>query len=183
MAVIDKLKRAWNAFSSQQDSGVIPPTSWGTPTFGGTNPSQYVPRGITNERTIVASIYNRISIDVADVVIRHIKNNAQMQYEQDVRSALQACLTYSPNLDQGPRQFRQDIVSSLFDNGVAAIVPIDVVDNPNNDDIFDIFSMRVGRVVQWFPEHVRVECYNEKSGKREEVTLSKNFVAIVENPF
>jgi len=134
------------------------------------------------ERSIVASVYTRIGIDVAAIDLRHVEIDDIDRYVKDMKSKLQNALQIEPNLDQGPRAFRQDIVQTMFDHGVAAIVPIDTTVDPETNEFFDIHTMRVGRVVQWFPDKVRVEVYNEQTGQREELTLSKRYVALVENP-
>jgi hypothetical protein len=118
------------------------------------------------------------------VVIKHVKVDDQKRYVDDMDTAFNDCLTIEPNLDQGPRAFRQDIAMTLFDKGVAAIVPVDTSVNPNTNEFFDIYSMRVGEITAWFPRHVRVSVYNdqENKGLREEVVLRKDSIAIVENP-
>jgi putative sterol carrier protein len=123
-----------------------------------------------------------MSIDVSDVDFRHVSFDDQNRYKEDVESALNAALNLEPNLDQGPRAFRQDIAMTLFDKGSAALVPVDTTTDPTKTEIFDIHTLRVGEIVEWFPKHVKVSVYNEVTGKREEITLEKRFVAIVENP-
>lgn len=177
--VMQRIREAWNAFRSEDV--LQNDYRYGMPQYGGQSPSRPVTR-FSNERSIISSIYTRIAIDVSDVIIRHVENDGFGRYQKDVASALNGCLSLQPNLDQGPRAFRQDIVATMFDEGVAAVVPIDTVTNPNTSDVFDVYSMRVGRVVTWYPQRVRVSCYNEKTGKREDVTLSKDFVALIENP-
>lgn len=135
-----------------------------------------------NERTIVSAIYNRIGIDVAAVSFRHVKFDDSDRYLEDMDSRLNECLTLEPNLDQSPRAFRQDIAMTLFDKGVAALVPVDTSVSPETNETVDIYTLRVGEIVAWYPKHVRVNLYNEKKGKREEITLEKRYVAIVENP-
>jgi hypothetical protein len=176
---MQRIREAWNAFRSEDV--LQNDYRYGMPQYGGQSPSRPVTR-FSNERSIISSIYTRIAIDVSDVIIRHVENDGFGRYQKDVASALNGCLSLQPNLDQGPRAFRQDIVATMFDEGVAAVVPIDTVTNPNTSDVFDVYSMRVGRVVTWYPQRVRVSCYNEKTGKREDVTLSKDFVALIENP-
>lgn len=182
MAVVERVVKAWNAFRSNEN--VRDDYSYGG--AGGvsyTTSSPSRPRlRYFNERSIVSSIYNRISIDVAGVTYRHIKLDEFGRYLTDIKSALNSCLTLEANLDQSPRAFRQDIVMTLFDKGVAALVPVDTVVNPTTNEVFDIYTLRVGEIVAWFPKHVRVSVYNEATGQREEVTLEKRFVAIVENP-
>jgi len=140
------------------------------------------PKRFNNERTIVSSIYTRISIDVAAILIRHIKLDDNDRYLENMQSTLNKCLLLQPNIDQGPRAWRQDICMTLFDKGCAVIVPVDSTVNPDTNQIVDILTMRIGEVTQWFPKHVRVDLYNETSGMREEVVLEKRQVAIVENP-
>ncbi|HKU52891.1 MAG TPA: phage portal protein, partial [Nitrospira sp.] len=123
-----------------------------------------------------------MGIDVAALDIRHVRLDKDDRYEKDMDSGLNYCFKVKPNLDQGPRQFKQDAAMSMFDQGVIAIVPVDTTFDPNNSGSFDIKSLRIGRIVGWRPHKVRVEVYNENSGRREEVTLDKDFVAIAENP-
>lgn len=137
----------------------------------------------TNERTIVTSIYNRIAVDVAAIVLKHIHLDEQDRYDEDIDSDLSHCLLFEPNMDQGPRAFRQDICMTMFDSGVAAIVPVDytiALDDPEQK--FDILSLRVGDIRQWYPRHIKVNLYNEDKGVREEILLEKRVTAIVENP-
>lgn len=182
MAIADRVVKAWNAFRANER--VREDVTYGggsAVSYTTTSPSR--PRlRYYNERSIVSSIYNRISIDVADVAYRHIKLDEKGRYESDIQSNLNGCLTLEANLDQSPRAFRQDIVMTLFDKGVSALVPVDTTVNPNTNEIYDIFTLRVGEIVSWYPKHVRVSVYNEAKGAREEVTLEKRFVAIVENP-
>ncbi len=179
MAIVERMKKAWNAF-------VVTDTPAGfqyTPgaSYSPTSPSR--PRlRIYNERSIISAIYTRIGIDVAGVAIRHVELDDAGRYKADKKSHLNDCLQLEPNIDQSPRAFRQDIIMSLFDKGSAALVPVDTTINPNTNEIFDIYSLRVGEIVNWYPKHVRVSVYNEEKGSREEVTLEKRFVAIVENP-
>lgn len=182
MAIRDRIKRSWNAFRNEQEQERVQespatygPTSWGRPD----RPRLY----ITNERSIIDSIYTRISIDVAEVALRHIVLDDDNRYKEDVKSKLAQCLSLEPNLDQGPTQFRQDIVMTMLDKGVAAIVPVDTDRDPTEDDDFDIHSMRVGDVRDWYPRHVRVNLYNEVKGQRQEIVLDKRTVGIVVNPF
>lgn len=181
MAIIDRIKKSWNAFrnaENERDDYGLYVTS---PYYGSGSPSR--PRlTIYNERSIVSSIYTRISIDVAGLVIKHVKIDADERYLSDVPSSLNECLKWEPNIDQSPRSFRQDIAMTLFDKGVAAIVPVDTTRNPQNSAIFDIYTLRVGEVVSWYPKHVRLSVYNENRGAREDITLEKRFVAIIENP-
>jgi hypothetical protein len=136
----------------------------------------------SNERSIIASIFTRLSIDVASIDIRHVRLDAEKRYLEDIDSGLNNCLTLEANIDQAARHFRQDIALTLFDKGTCAIVPVDTTINPSVSGAFDIKTLRVGEIVGWFPQHVRVSVYNEAKGYREELTLEKKFVAIIENP-
>lgn len=179
MAVLDRVKSAWNAFRDQ------PAPFWTAPGNSSglyNRPDQKRYRSFFNERSIITSIYTRMSIDVSDVDFRHVSFDDQNRYKEDVESALNVALNLEPNLDQGPRAFRQDIAMTLFDKGSAALVPVDTTTDPTKTEIFDIHTLRVGEIVEWFPKHVKVSVYNEATGKREEITLEKRFVAIVENP-
>lgn len=180
MAIFDRLRSAWNAFRNTEENSYS--LGYGESTsYSGGSPSR--PRFRYNsERSIISSIYTRISIDVSDVTLRHVLLDDVGRYKEDAKSYLNSCLTLEANLDQGPRAFRQDIVMTLFDKGCVAIVPVDTTVNPNTNEVVDIYTLRVGEIVRWFPKHVRVNVYNEATGKRQEVTLEKRFVAIVENP-
>lgn len=136
----------------------------------------------SNERSIVTSIYTRISVDIASVMIKHVRLDEHDRYLEDIKSGLNECLTIEANIDQAARHFRQDIALSLCDKGVIAILPIDTSDDPRRTSSYDIYTMRVGEIVAWYPKHVRVSVYNELRGRREEVTVLKRNVAIVENP-
>ena len=180
----DRLKHAWNVFN---DRTVLESrSSQGFSPFGGivntgSRPDRLRMR-ISNERSIIASIYTRIAIDFASVSIRHVKLDDDERFQSVVNSGLNDCLKVEANLDQAGRMFRQDIVLSLFEKGVIAIVPVETSLNPNVTGGYDIRNLRVGEIVKWYPRHVRVNIYNEKTGRREEVTLEKSIVAIVENP-
>lgn len=139
--------------------------------------------GIANDRSIVSSVYTRVAIDVASVPMRHIKLDEDGRYVADVNSGLNNCLTVEANLDQAARDLRQDIVATMFDKGVAAVVPVDTDVKPDSVSTFDVRTMRVGEIVQWYPQHVRVSLYNELTGRREEVIVEKRFTAIIPNPF
>lgn len=180
MAILDQLRRAWNAFRNPQvDQNFEYSTAANA--YYGMSPSR--PRlQIYSERSLVSSIYTRIAVDVSGLIIKHIKTDKDGRYKNDVQSSLNTCLTFEPNLDQSPRAFRQDIAMTLFDKGVAALVPVDTSMNPQTNEVFDIYTLRVGEVVVWYPRHVKLSVYNENKGKREEITLEKRYVAIVENP-
>lgn len=136
----------------------------------------------STERSIISSIYTRLGIDVSAIDIRHVRVDENGRYKNDIVSGLQDCLQVEPNLDQGPRQFRQDMAMTLFEKGVMAIVPVETSLSPLETGGYDIQSLRVGEVVGWHPQHVRVSLYDERNGERREVTVPKKMVAIIENP-
>lgn len=136
----------------------------------------------TNERSIISSIYTRLGIDVAAVDMRHVRVDDEKRYLEDIDSGLNNCLTLEANMDQPARMFRQDIAMTLFDRGVCAIVPVDTTVSPLTSGGFDIKTLRIGHIMMWYPKDIRVSLYNEKTGKREELTLPKSMCAIVENP-
>jgi len=173
------LKHAWNVFSSQDDRKV------GVGYYGygdsGRRPDRLRMR-IPNERSMISSIFTRLSIDVASVDMRHVRLDDENRYKEDIDSGLNNCLTVEANIDQASRAFRQDIALTLFDRGVAAVVPVDTTISPQTTGGYDILTLRVGEITQWFPKHVRISLYNEATAQREEITLEKSAVAIVENP-
>lgn len=184
--ITDRLKHAWNAFSNQDE--ITSDNSFNSfGNFGesyGVRPDRARSR-FTNERSIISSIYTRLSIDVASVDIRHVRQDSDRRYVEEIESGLNNCLTLEANLDQAARAFRQDVAFTLFDKGVAAIVPVDTSVNPLSTDSvggYDIKTLRVGEIITWYPKYVKVYLYNEAKGIREEITLAKTSVAIVENP-
>ena len=174
-----RLKHAWNAFMNRD------PTSYYTNAGG----NYYVHRPdrirLTrgNERSIVTSIYNRIGLDVASIDINHCRLDNDDRFVEIIESGLNSCLNIEANVDQTGRALKQDIVMSMLDEGVVAIVPIDTTMNPSVSGSYDILSMRTGKILEWYPAHVKVKIYNEKKGYYEELILPKNTVGIVENPF
>ena len=174
---VSRLKHAWNAFKNGSD----PPI--GKNEFGGFYYRPDRPRlSRGNERSIVASIINRIAIDVSSLEVKHVRLDDNGRYSEDIESDLNNCLTLEANIDQTGRAFLQDIVTSLLNEGVVAIVPVDTTEDPRYTGGFDIETMRTGKVVEWYPRAVRVDAYNEKTGKHEEIMVPKKMVAIVENP-
>lgn len=179
MSMLDRLKHSWNAFVDQEESNRIHSMDFGA--SYGIRPDRIRLR-ISNERSIISSIYTRLSIDVAAVDIRHVRLDQDGRYKEDIDSGLHNCLTIEANIDQAARAFRQDAAMTLFDQGVIAIVPVDTSLSPETSGGFDILTVRIGSVVHWFPRHVRISLYNDQTGRREEVTLEKRAVALVENP-
>lgn len=180
MPIIDRVRKAWNAFRTNDNTAEFE-YSTAANAYYGQSPSRPM-RQIYSERSIVSSIYTRIAVDVSGPIIKHILTDKEGRYKKDMESALNECLTIEPNLDQSPRAFRQDIAMTLFDKGCAALVPVDTSTNPKTNEVFDIYTLRVGEIVTWYPRHVKLSVYNENKGKREEITLEKRFVAIIENP-
>lgn len=177
MAFTDRLKHAWNAFRNRD------PTGAGFDIGPGYSYRPDRPRfTLGNERSIVASVFNRIAMDAAAVDIQHVRLDENGRYISTIESGLNTCLTLEANIDQTGRAFRQDIVASMLDEGCVAVVPVDTSVNPKVSGSVDIHSMRTGKIVEWYPKHVRVRLYNEETGRQEEVTLPKKAVAIVENP-
>jgi hypothetical protein len=176
-----RLKHAWNAFADS-DSAQNRPFSGEYGGYAGSSRADRMPLRFSNERSIISSIYTRIGIDVAAVPMIHVRTDDQNRYLETIDSAFNECLTLQANVDQAARAFRQDIAMTILDEGVAVIVPVDTTISPEESGGYDIKTMRVGRVVSWFPQHVRVSLYNEDRGQREELTLPKKMVAIIENP-
>ena len=181
MGLGERVRKAWNAFTTNRD----PTGYYATGVFETSStmrPDRAV-RSRRNERSIVGPVYTRISIDAAAIPIRHVQLDKNGQYKEERTSSLNDCLKYSANIDQTGTDFIQDVVESMLDEGVIAIVPTDTDKNPYLNPSFDILSMRVGKVVEWFPKKVRIEVYNEEKGEKQTVTMLKEHVAIVYNPF
>lgn len=173
-----RLKHAWNAFTSNRD-----PTGYYYDVGPGYSSRPDRPRlSRGNERSITTSIFNRIALDVCSITIKHCKLDKNGRYVEDVDSGLNSCLNLEANADQTGRAFIQDVVMSMLDEGCVAIVPVDTKFDPKVTSSFDILSMRTGKILEWYPEHVRVRVYNEQSGEKEEIVLPKKQVAIIENP-
>lgn len=172
-----RLKNAFNAFLNRDPTNYNRSMGYG---------SYYRPdrprfsRG--NEKSIVTSVYNRIALDVSAMDIKHCRMDEDGRYLSDIQSDLNNCLTLEANIDQTSRAFMQDVVMSMFDEGCVAIVPIDSDTNPDQNGSYKIYTMRTGKIVEWFPAHVKVSVYNERRGRREEILMPKQSVAIIENP-
>ena len=175
--LMDRLKNSWNAFRNRD-----PTIFYNEPGMSYTYRPDRVRFSRGNERSIVTSVYNKIAMDVASVDIRHCRIDKNGRYTEDIDSDFNRCLTLEANIDQSHRAFRQDIVMSMFDEGAVAIVPIEAKGDPTLSTSFDIRSMRVGKIVEWFPRSVKVEVYNDRTGKKENIIMPKKSVAIVENP-
>jgi len=174
-----RLQHAWNAFLNRD-----PTRDNGYEDRG--RGTSYRPDRIRltvgNERSIITSVYNRIAIDVSAISINHVRLDQNGSYVETLQTGLNDALTLNANIDQTGRAFIMDVVMSMFDEGCVAIVPVDTTINPIVSGSYDIQTLRTGRILEWFPSHVRVRLYNEKTGNKEDVTLPKNMIAIVENP-
>ena len=175
---LSRLKHAWNAFFNNKDP---------TPKYQDIGASYYYRpdrQRFTggNERTIVTSVYNRIALDAAAVEIKHVRLDENGRYLETIDSGINRCLNEEANIDQTGRAFIQDVVMSMLDEGCVAIVPVDTTFNPNITNSYDVQSMRVGKILQWYPNHIQVRVYNEKTGNKEDIIVPKNIVGIIENP-
>lgn len=177
-SLTSRFKHAWNAFFSRDPTDTYQ-ISYGESSYY--RPDRHRLRW-GNDKTIVTAIYNRIALDVSSVDIMHVRIDDDKRYLETIDSGLNTCLTLEANIDQTGRSFIQDVVMSMFDEGCVAIVPVDTSENPKITSSYDIYTMRTGRIIEWFPEAVKLEVYNERTGKKEEIILLKKQVAIVENP-
>ena len=179
MSFTDRLQHAWDAFLNRS------PTKNGYYDYGisyGLRPDRPIFH-LGNERSIVSSIYTQIAVDVASVSIEHVRLDENGNYVETIDSGLNRCLTLSANIDQTGRDFIEDVVISMFDEGCVAIIPVETTISPEKSGSFIINQLRTGKILEWFPKHVRLLAYNEKTGLKEEIILPKSTVAIVENPF
>ena len=178
ISLVNRIKNSWNAFFNKD------------PTFpnhydysGG---SYYKPDRIRltrgNERSTVTSVFNRIALDVASISINHCRLDNNKRFKEIIDSNLNNCLSLEANIDQTSRALIQDVVMSMFDEGCVAIVPIDTIGNPEESTSYEILTLRTGKIVAWFPNHIRVRIYNDKTGKEEEISVLKRNAAIIENP-
>lgn len=174
--VSSRFKNAWNAFFNRDPTEEFRNVG---PSYSYRVDRPRFTRG--NEKSIVTSVYNRIALDVASITIRHVRLDENDRYIETMHSNLNNCLTLEANIDQTARAFIQDVVISMFDEGCVAIVPIDTTRDPNTG-AFDIYSMRTGKILEWYPQKVKVRVYNEQTGYKEDIIVSKSSVAIIENP-
>lgn len=174
----DRLKHAWNVFLDKDKN--LYKEEYGSSLRYRRDHLKFS-RGV--DRTIISSVYNRIALDVSQISIQHVKLDENGRYKETTNSKLNDCLTLEANIDQTSRAFFQDLVLTMFDNGCAAIVPVSTTESILKTGSFDITSMRVGQIVDWYPRAVRVSVYNDLVGERQEVILPKERVAIIDNPF
>lgn len=172
-----RLKRAWNAFTNRDPTGGYKSVG---PGYSLSPSRPRLSRG--NEKSIVNAVLTRIAMDAAAIDIKHCRLDKNGRYLEDVDSPLNDCFNLSANIDQTGRAFKLDIYLSLLDEGCIALVPIDTTDNPDDTNSYDINSMRVCRILDWYPRHVRVLAYNDRTGEKEELVMPKSQVAIIENP-
>lgn len=176
MSFGSRLKHAWNAFTGNiqmnyRDLGMSYSYRADRPRMS---------RG--NERSIVTSVYNRIALDVAALNVQHVRLDENGRFLSVIDDGLNNCLTLEANVDQTARSFVQDVVISMFDEGSVAIVPVDTTTDPNVSGSYDIQSLRVGQILDWYPQYIRARVYNEQTGRKEDIVVPKSAVAIIENP-
>ena len=178
MKFTDRIKHSWNAFLNRDPTYNY--RDLGGPSYGYRPDRMRFTRG--NERSIVTSVYNRIALDAASIDIMHVQLDKDDRFESVRDSALNECLTRNANIDQTGRAFIQDVVMSMLDEGCVAIVPVDTTFNPDVTNSYDINTMRTAKIVEWYPAHVKVNLYNDRTGRKEDLILPKKTVAIIENP-
>lgn len=177
MALMDRLKHAWNIFKNKDPTQV----NWNIgPSYGYRPDRMRYTRG--NERSIVTAVYNRIAMDVAAVNLKHIRLDENDRYKETIDSGLNNCLSVEANLDQTGRAFIQDLVASMLDEGCVAAVPTDTDDEPEDSGNFKVYTLRTGKILDWYPRHVKVEVYNEQEGQRQQIIIPKSTVPLIENP-
>ena len=178
MGIGDRLQHAWNAFFYNDNTYVNPQNLGGFSTF---RPDRvHFSRGV--EKSIVTSVYNRIALDATSIAIKHVRLDDNGRFLEEMDSGLQNCLNIEANIDQTGRAFLQDVVMSMLDEGCVAIVPVDTTIDPAKSGSYEINTLRTGKILEWYPAHVRVRVYNDQKGIHEEVTLPKSMVGIIENP-
>ena len=178
-SLAERFKNAWNAFIDRKS---IEPTSYNIGPSYSTRPDK-LRLNYGNERSIISSVYARLATSVASVNIKHVRLDENDRYLETISSGLNRCLSLEANKDQSGRAFIMDVALSMFDEGCVAIVPVDTSINPAVSGSYDILSMRTARIIEWFPNHIRVNIYNDRNGQKEDITLPKKSVAIIENPF
>lgn len=177
-----RIKHAWNVFLNRDPTDIYSHKNndYGTGSY-------YRPDRVrinrVNERSIITSVFNRIALDAAAIDIKHCRLDENDRFKEIVESSLNNCLTLETSIDQTSRAFFQDAIMSMFGEGCVALVPVDTTIDPNNNNSYDILTMRTGKVVEWYPTTVKVNVYNERIGRREDIYINKSAVAIIENPF
>lgn len=183
MGLVDRFKNVWNAFSNKdptEGSFFYANNSWNG-TITSSRPDRYH-LNYGGDKTIINSIYNKIAMDAADITIEHVRIDENQGYVETIHSGLNNVLNLEANLDQTAFAFKQDMFMSMLDEGCIAAVPVDTTTSPRESNSYEILTMRIGKILEWAPEKVKVRLYNERTGKYEELWLNKSMVAIVENP-
>lgn len=180
LEISSRLRHAWDAFAGNRDPTEHYRTHYYGPSYGYRPDRARFTRG--NEKSIVTAIYNKIAIDVSQLNFLHVLLDKNGRFIQERQSSLNECLTLQANIDQSGRAFIQDVVMSMFDEGCVAIVATETTNDPRITDSYDVLALRTGKVVEWYPEHVKVEVYNARTAKKEEIIQLKRNVAIIENP-
>lgn len=176
----DRLQHAWNAFRNENS---IPSTTRHESYFSSLyNPTRLRTSG-RNERSIVTAVLNRIAVDAASISIKHVRVDDDNRFQEEIKSDLNRCLSLDANIDQTGRQFIQDAVLSMLDEGTVALVPVDTTLDPYVTGSYDIQSIRVGKITEWYPKSIRVKLYDERIGQQQEIVISKKVAAVIENPF
>lgn len=179
MGFIDRFKSAWNAFTNSRDPTINHSYYYGG---SGTRPDR-TRRRIQNERSIINSILNRISVDCSSIDIRHVHLNENGNYSDTIDGPLNRVLNKDANIDQTGRSMFLDLIYSMLDEGCVALFPTDVLGDPHETDSYKVVEARVAKILEWYPKHIRLEAYNENSGRREQVIAEKRYTPIIENPF
>lgn len=179
MGIVNRIKHGWNAFMNKD------PTMEYAPTIGAASYDRPDRPRLTrgNERSMITTIYSKFSVDAASIDIKHVKLDSNERYISTIKDSLNYCLTMEANFDQTARMFKQDVFLKMLDDGCVAVVPIDTINDPTTGNVFSIVTMRTAQIINWYPSHVRVRIYNEKTGLFDEMNLPKKMVAIIENPF
>lgn len=181
MGILRRIRRGWNVFLNADQQSESSRVDYGSAISYSSSPmrSRMI---VSGERSLISSIYNRIAIDVAELQLKHVEVDQNGRYLNTIVGPLNECLSLEANIDQSSTAFKLDTVMSLMEHGVIAIVPVNTSANPNKTGSYDIFDLRVGTITNWYPRHVTVNLYDERTGMRQEVTVPKDTVAIVENP-
>lgn len=178
----NRLKHAWNTFKSHDYNYNMATFDRSASGSGSYQRQDRTRLHVTRERSVIISVYNRVALDVSAVSIQHVRLDENGRFLESIVSGLNYVLTQEANIDQTSKAFLQDIVMSMFDEGVVAVVPVDTTADPESTGAFDVETLRTGRILEWFPRHVRVRVYNDQTGLPEELFLQKSAIGIIENP-
>lgn len=181
MSIRNRLSHAWSVFTGNDSFSPNPNSYVNLGPVATSRPDRILSRS-QNDKSIISSIYSQIAVDTAGNDLKHVRRDSNNRFVADVKSGLNYCLSEEANLDQGASAFKLDMVNTLLEKGHIAVVPVETSDNPDATGSYDIKELRVGEVVAWYPEHVRISVYNQRRGVREEITRPKSTVAIIENP-